>query len=128
MRAYDVAVATLAIGAPRKWTDNLLSQHALPDVISVRQGVARRLPYQSLIRIAVIRQLHTQLGIGVAKAVHFADGLLDSGQAAVLDVGQVRLGVDIAAVHKAVDQRLALALESAPTPRRGRPPLKSAPL
>ena len=126
MRVYDIAVATLAIGAPRKWTDNLLSQHHLPDVVSVRQGVTRRFPYQSLIRIAVIRQLHTQLGIGVASAVRFADGLLDSGQVAVLDVGHVRIGVDIAAIRKGVDQRLALALESAPTPRRGRPPLKSA--
>jgi hypothetical protein len=126
MRLYDIAVATLAIGAPRKWTDNVLSQHELPDVISVRQGVARRIPYQALIRLAVIRQLHTQLGIGVANAVQFAGFLLDSGQAAVLDAGQVSLSVDLAALRKSVDERLASALESAPSRRRGRPPRRSA--
>lgn len=126
MRLYDIAVATLAIGAPRKWTDNVLSQHELPDVISVRQGVARRIPYQALIRLAVIRQLHTQLGIGVANAVQFAGHLLDSGQAAVLDAGQVSLSVDLAAVRKSVDERLASALESAPSRRRGRPPRRAA--
>jgi hypothetical protein len=122
VRLYDIAVATLAIGAPRKWTDNVLSQHALPDVISVRQGVARRIPYQGIIRLAIIRELHTQLGIGVANAVLFASRLLDPGQAVVLGAGQVSLSVDLVALRAAVDKRLATALESAPSPRRGRPP------
>lgn len=126
MRLYDIAVATLAIGAPRKWTDNLLSQHEVADVVSVRQGVARRLSYQALVRLAIIRQLHVHLGIGVANAVRFADRLLDSGQGAVLDAGQVSLSVDLSAVRKAVDQRLSAALESAPSPRRGRPPRRAA--
>ena len=29
MRLYDVAVTSLAIGAPVKWTDNLIAQAAL---------------------------------------------------------------------------------------------------
>jgi hypothetical protein len=122
MRLYDIAVATLAVGAPRKWTDNVLSQHELPDVISVRQGVARRIPYPALIRLAVIRQLHTHLGIGVANAIQFADRLLDSGQAAVLEAGQISLSLDLISLRKAVDERLASALESTPSRRRGRPP------
>jgi hypothetical protein len=122
MRLYDVAVATLAIDAPRKWTDNVLSQHDLVEVISVRQGVARRIPYSSLIRLAIIRQLHAQLGIGVANAVQFADRLLESGQPALLEAGQVTLHVDLVSLRKAVDQRLSAALESAPSRRRGRPP------
>ena len=126
MRLYDIAVATLAIGAPRKWTDNVLSQHAIPDVLSVRQGVARRISYQALIRLAIIRQLHTGLGVGVADAVHFAGRLLDSGQTAVLAEGHLRLSVDLVALRTVVDERLAAALESSPSRRRGRPPGKSA--
>ena len=57
MRSYSVAVAALAIGAPRKWTDNVLSQHQLPEIVSVRQGVARRIPYHTLIQLALIREL-----------------------------------------------------------------------
>jgi hypothetical protein len=125
MRLYDVAVATLAIGAPRKWTENVLAQHPLHDVVSVRQGVARRIPYQALVRLALIRELHTQLGIGVANAARFARDLLDSGQPAVLTMGQVSLAVDLAALQQAVDTRLLAALESSPMPRRGRPPRKS---
>ena len=126
MRVYDIAVATLAIGAPRKWTDNVLSQHRVPEVTSVRQGVARRISYQALLRLAIIRQLNTELGIGVANSVHFADRLLESGQAAVLGAGQLSLGVDLTALRRVVDERLAAALESAPSRRRGRPLGKSA--
>ena len=126
MRLYDIAVAALAVGAPRKWTENVLSQHAIPDVISVRQGVARRISYQALIRLAIIRQLHTELGIGVAHAIHFADRLLDSGQSPVLATGQLTLSVDLVGLRTAVDERLAAALESFPSRRRGRPPGKSA--
>lgn len=125
MRIYDVAVATLAICAPRKWTDNVLSQYNLPEVLSVRQGVARRIPYPALIRLAVVRQLHIELGIGVADAVGFAARLLDSGQHPVLAAGQLTLGVDLTALRRAVDERLTAALESAPARPRGRPPRKS---
>jgi hypothetical protein len=100
MRAYNLTVASLAIAAPRKWTDNLLSQHELPDVISVRQGITRRIPYQALIRLAIVRQLHNELGMGVAKAVEFAARLLDSGHSPVLAAGQLTLGVDLPALRK----------------------------
>ena len=125
MRFYDVAVVTLAIGAPRKWTDNVLSQHQLPEIVSVRQGVARRIPYHAIIQLALIRELHMQLGIGIANAALFADRLLDSGQATVLSVGQISLSVDLIALRRAVDARLATALESSPMRRRGRPPRRS---
>lgn len=127
MRLYDIAVAALAIGAPRKWTDNVLWQHALPDVISVRQGVARRLPYSAIIRLAVIRELHSQLGVGVADAVVLAARVLDSGQSAVLDTGRLRVTLDLATLRRDIDQRLVTAMESTPSRRRGRPPGRAKP-
>jgi len=127
MRVYDIAVVTLAIDAPRKWTDNLLSQYQLVEVLSSRQGVARRISYSALIRLSVIRQLHGELGIGVADAVRIAERLLESGRSPVLEVGNLKLTFDLDALRRNLDHRLAIALESAPSPRRGRPPRKRSP-
>ena len=124
MRSYDVAIASLAVDAPLKWTDNLLSQHRLPDVVSERRGVARRISYSGLVRLALIRQLHVELALGVGDAVRVADQLLDSGGTGVYESGHLRLTVDRPALERTLDLRLAEVLESAPAPRRGRP-LKS---
>lgn len=125
MRTYDVAVASLAIGAPAKWTDNLLSQHRIPDVVLEHRGVARRIPHQALLRLALIRELHTMLLIGVRDAVRMAAQLWteqgENGEPG-LTLGALRLSLDRAALTRTVEQRLRDALESAPAPRRGRPP------
>jgi hypothetical protein len=124
LRGYDIAIAALAIDAPRKWLDNLLSHHTIAEVQPGRQGQARRVSYGALMRLAVIRQLHAQLGIGVGDAVRLSETLVASGHAHVLALGQLTLSVDVDALRHSLDQRLATALESAPSPRRGRPPRK----
>ena len=122
MRSYDIAVASLAIDAPTKWTDNLLSQHAIPNVISAHRGIARRITHQALVRIAIVRQLHVRLGVSVADAVRLAAHVLDSWPAGVHTSGQLTLSIDLEALERQLDNRLADALESAPAIRRGRPP------
>ena len=122
MRSYDVGVASLAIDAPSKWTDNLLSQHRIPDVVSARRGVARRIPYQALVRIALIRQLHTCFGVSVADAVGLAAQLLDLDGTGIYERGHVRLTLNRIALERALNARLSEVLESAPALRRGRPP------
>lgn len=124
MPSYDVTITALAIRAPHKWTDNLLSQHSIADVGSAHRGVARRISHVALLRIALIRQLHVQLGISVADAVHLAALLLHSEPPGVHASGQLTLTVDIAELQRTLDEQLAQALESAPVPRRGRPPAK----
>lgn len=124
MRSYTVAVASLVIEAPVKWTDNLISQHSLPEVVSQCRGVARRISHPALVRLALIRQLHIGLGIGVAGAVQIAASLLDPDGAAALGSGAIRLTFDHRALEGEIQARLAEVLESAPTPRRGRPPRK----
>lgn len=126
MRSYSVAVASLAIGAPARWTDNLLSQHRLPDVISSRHGVPRRIGYLAVVRLGLVRELHTQLGIGVADAVAIAARMLDSESDGVHSAGMLSVRVDVSALERRIQQRLAEALESAPTPRRGRPPSRAS--
>ena len=122
MRSYDVAVAALVVNATVKWTDNLLSQHNIPQVISARRGIARRITHPALIRIALIRQVHVGLGASVADSVRIAAHILDSGAPGVYESRQLMLVVDIKELERQLSERLAGVLESAPSPRRGRPP------
>lgn len=121
MRSYDVAVASLAINAPPKWTDNTISQHTIADIVSARRGVARRIPHQVLLRLALTRQLHTELGLGVGDALRLAAQLLDSEGGGVHQSGHLCLSLDLPAFEHALTVRLRDALESAPAPKRGRP-------
>ena len=122
MRSYDVAIASLAIDAPTKWTDNLISHYRLSGIVSERRGISRRISHGGLVRLALVRQLHTGLGLGAGDAVRVAQELLESGGTGVYASGQLRLTIDLPALERALDARLAEVLESAPTPRRGRPP------
>ena len=121
MRLYSVAVASLAVDAPSKWTDNLIAHHDIPDVRSRTRGVARGVSWAGLVRIALIRELHVALGCGVREAVALSDALLQS-PAGSLEVGRwSSLAFDRRVLEQDLQQRLAEALESAPRPRRGRP-------
>ena len=121
MRLYSIAVASLAVGAPLKWTDNLIAQHRLPDVRSRTRGVARGVSWAGVVRIALIRAIHLELGSGVREAVALSDALLLSESGVVTRGRWLMVGFDRPALERDIRQRLAEALESAPTPRRGRP-------
>ena len=125
MRSYTVAIASLAIDAPVRWTDNILSQYDIPEVVSVRRGVARKLTHSAVIRLAIVRQLHTELGIGVGDAIRLTAALLDSNPAGMLASAHLTLSVNRLLVEHSVNSRLADALESSPNRRRGRPPAGS---
>jgi hypothetical protein len=120
MRSYDVAITALAIGAPTKWVDNLLSQHVVPDVVQLARGIPRKLPHAALIRIALVRELHVQLGMGVREALALATQLLEPGSGPVHSRGHVRVTLDRAALERQVGERLRESLESAPAPARRR--------
>ena len=123
MRFYDVAMTSLAIDAPIKWTDNLLSQHDVADVVAARRGVARRVPHSALVHLALTRVLHADVGLSVRDALELARRLLTGGApgAPAVQYGPVRIGCDRAALERSLERRLRDALESAPSPRRGRP-------
>lgn len=117
-------MASLAIDAPVKWTDNLLSQHDVPGVPSARRGVARRIPRPTLLVLALTRELHVSLALGVRDALGLATALLDDHAGGEWREGAIRLVLDRTALEHVVDERLRVALESAPSPRRGRPPAR----
>jgi hypothetical protein len=125
VRHYDVAIAALAIDAPPKWIDNVLSQHAVPDVVSARRGVSRRLSHSALLRLALVRELHVELRLGVRDALELAAELLDTRDASVHARGHLRVAFDRSALERDLAARLGDALESAPIPRRGRPPRRA---
>ena len=119
MRTYDVAIASLAIDAPVKWTDNILAHHHIPDVVLERRGVSRKISHAALLRLALIRELNTKLNVGIRDAVSIAARLWadEGGQ----QFGALHLSVHREELVRVVERRLRDALESAPAPRRGRP-------
>lgn len=125
MRSYDVAVTSLAINAPQKWVDNVLSQHPIPEVGGTRRGVGRRIPYQALVRLALVRELHLALGTSVREAVLLAATLLDPASGGVHVRGPLRVTFDRLALEQTLNERLREALESAPISTRGRRPQRS---
>ena len=128
MRLYSIVVASLAIGAPVKWVDNLIAHHDLPDVRSRARGVARGISWAGLVRIALISELHLALGCGVREAVALSDRLLSASTGQVT-VGQwSMLGFERRGLEEDLQRRLAEALESAPRPRRGRPARRTIPV
>jgi hypothetical protein len=114
-------MASLAIDAPLKWTDNVLSQHDVPGVAKARRGLARRIPHPTLLQLALVRDLHTSLGLSVHDALELSRELLASDGAHEVWRGCVRIVFDRPLLERAMHRRLRDALESAPTPRRGRP-------
>jgi hypothetical protein len=121
VRAYSVAITALAIGAPQKWVDNVLSHFPVPQVDMERRGVARRIPHPALLQLALTRELHTGFAMSVRDALMLAGELLAIGDGSVHRGGHVRVTCDRAALELVVRDRLRDALEFAPAPRRGRP-------
>ena len=126
MRLYSVALASLVVEAPRKWTDNLLSHHPVPEITRRERGVARGVSWNALVRIALIRKLHERLGCGVREAVGLAASLIDQPFLVIDPAGALSIGFDRAAFERALQARLRDAIESAPRPRRGRPPRRAS--
>jgi hypothetical protein len=124
-RLYSVAIASLAIEAPIKWTDNLLSQHDVRDVRRRTRGVARGISWPALRHIALTRELHLRLGCSVRDALDMAGRLLDAPVPSANIGASLVLGLDREGFERALRQRLVDALEMAPQPRRGRPPRRS---
>ena len=115
-------MASLAINAPIKWTDNLLSQHDVANVITARRGVARRISHLALVHLALTRELHVTLDMSVRAALELSRRLLAPEVSIGIWRGHLRISYDRAALERTLDVRLREALESAPARRRGRPP------
>jgi hypothetical protein len=121
VRTYDIAVASLAIDAPLRWTDNVITQHVIEGVVTAQRGVTRKISHAAVLLLAVARELHAGAGLSVRHALDVAAQLLAASSASVPVSGHLRVTLDRAGLEERLALRLRDALESAPTPRRGRP-------
>jgi hypothetical protein len=121
VRLYSVAIASVAIEAPDKWTDNLIAHNDLAGVQSRARGVARGISWPALVHIALIRELHIRIGCSVRDAVSFAAAILAATNSLMTAGPHLTLAFDRERFERDLRQQLADALESAPRPRRGRP-------
>ena len=132
MRAFTAHTVAVALSLDPKWLDNLLSQNEIEGCIRVRQGVGRRLSQRGVLHVAVIADLTRSLRIPVRIAREIARGLLgrtgevnrkSTDSAVFLEMtSALALRLDLDALERSSASSLALAVETARRPRRGRPP------
>ena len=119
MRGYNVAASAVALDVDYKWLDNLLSHFWVAGVRQARQGVARTLPFPALRVIAIAQQLTSELGAPLPRALELAQTLAEGKP---IRAGNLEFSADLTSLDTWLSERLAYAVEVAPTPRRGRPP------
>ena len=138
MRAFTTHTVAVALDLDAKWIDNLLAQNKIEGCIRVRQGVGRRLSLRGVLHVALIADLTHYLRIPVRAACEVAAELLGpgTGKAHIGPPGgpaqfaltpALVLSLDVEALERSVARLLAHAVETAPRPRRGRPPANPSP-
>jgi len=123
MRAYTVATTAVTLRMPEKWLDNILSQNQVEGVVRKRQGVARRLTPKAVLTLEVAIRLARALGATMPVALRLARQLIEQGAIAAGE--GLHLAIDIRQVEEDLTDRLAHAVEIAPSPQRGRPRRKT---
>ena len=120
-RMYHIDIAVFAAEADTRWVDNLVSAHRIPGVESSRRGVARRMSTHAIYHIAIVRQLSQGFGASVDTAVDLASRLLGADDSRISIPGHLEVRVDRQNFERAIDERIAVAVESIVPVRRGRP-------
>lgn len=118
-RGYTVATVALALGAPAKWVDNVLSHFVFSSVRQGTQGVARRIGAAGVLELAVVRGLVDNLRIPMEPAVLLARNLILNGE--VRAGPDLTLRLDRDRLWSSLERQLEFAIEAAPLPKRGRP-------
>ena len=125
MRGYTVATVAVTLGVTPKWLDNVLTRFPIRGVVQSRQGISRRLGPQAVVTLYLASELIRTLGMPLGEAISLAERAASTvGVASVELFSSTSLTIDLAATSREVNERLALAVEVTPVPRRGRPPAK----
>ena len=125
MRAYTVATVAVTLGVSPKWLDNVLTRVPVRGVLQSRQGISRRLGPQAVVTLYLANELIRTLGMPLGEAVAMAERAGSSdGVESIALFPSTSLTIDLAAASRDVGERLALAVEMTPVPKRGRPPTK----
>jgi hypothetical protein len=119
-RAYTIATAALTLEMPAKWLDNTLSHIKIRGVRQERQGVARRITIDGLLLLSIAALLINELGLSLSRAAKMAETLTgNNGQ--YTSPGGIGIQLDLEALRFKLLERLELAVEVTPIPKRGRP-------
>lgn len=121
-RAYTAGTAALTLDVPFKWLDNVLSHHTVPGVTQARQGIARRVSVEALISLSLTILIIQDLDIPTERALSLAITLGQAHGHYTSPKG-IRVEVDLSSIQAELLSRLAHAVEVAPAPKRGRPPI-----
>src|ERR1700736_65590 len=121
-RAYTVATAALALKTSTKWLDNVLSHNRVLGVAQERQGVPRRLTIEGLVVLALVVLIIQELGLPTPKAIALAEALARNEGRHTARQG-LSVGLDLSSFRARLLESLENAVEVAPVPKRGRPPL-----
>jgi len=122
-RAYTIATIALALSVDLKWVDNVLSRFTVTGVEQSRQGVARRVSRAGVLPLAIVLVLTEALHVPIELAVERAHHLASSGELTL--GGGLLIQFDRNQQLGELERRLEYAVETAPIPRRGRPPGKT---
>lgn len=115
------AMASTALGIPKKFLDNILTREASSLLPLGRQGKSRQIPVAAVEQICVALLLQRELGTPIAKSLQIAQQLLEgAGQAAIGKLGAITF--DLPRIRRSLHQAIAQTLEEGSNPTRGRPP------
>jgi hypothetical protein len=120
-RAYTIGTAALTLGTSVKWLDNVLSHHQILGLHTKRQGIARRLSIEVILTLAVVLLVIQDLGVPTPAAIRLAESLVRTGGRFRSHEG-LSVELELTPLRENLLQRLEAAVETAPMPRRGRPP------
>jgi hypothetical protein len=122
-RAYTIDTAALTLETSVKWLDNVLSHNRVHGVTQKRQGVSRRLSVDGLLILGLAFLLIHDLGVPTTRAIALAEDLARNEGRHRTPHG-LNIDLDLGSFQTRLLERLENAVEVAPAPRRGRPPIK----
>ncbi len=121
MPLYNTKTAAAVLEVTPKWLDNLLSHNSIDDLTTDTQGVARRLSVRSITMLVLAKELIDALVLPAPVALRVASRVLNTPNCELILSPRLRITISEETLKTDVLDRIASAVESAPTPRRGRP-------
>src|ERR1035437_28305 len=121
MRTLSTDVSAAALGVDRKTLDNVLARDGRSLLATGTRGRSRRIPTETLERVAVALILNRDFGVSIARGFALAEQIFES-PALPIAVGSLSaLAFDLPKLRHALEYSVSEALESVAERTRGRP-------